>query len=226
MVEVFHDRYEAWDWINKNVGQVMNVEPDGNCGYRALIEACNYTTKYKVDFPDMQNSNEFILNMRKDLRKWCHENYRLFVAGNGVEDEPSIGCGENVSKMLYNPHFNFEEKIQGHPNDSTLILDLFDAAAGKEIYDPAKKDSRYFPAASIHYLDASRHLPFLAYIYKTSVICYKVLNEPKQTCTHYLLMVPSTQTRTKSIIIVLLEIYPLPLEFLASFFTKITTNTL
>ncbi len=42
MVEVFHERDVAWDWINKNVGQVMNVDPYGNCGYQAFIEACNY----------------------------------------------------------------------------------------------------------------------------------------------------------------------------------------
>ena len=134
--------------------------------------------KYKVDFPDMENSNEFILNMRKDLRKWCHENYHLFVPGNGIEDEPSVGCGENVNKMHNNPHFDFEKKIQEHPNDSTVILDLFNAAAGNEIYNPEKRDSRYFPVAKFHYLDASRHLPFLAYIYKTSVICCEVPSNP------------------------------------------------
>ena len=88
-----------------------------------------------------------------------------------------------MSTMHYNPHFDFEGKIQEHPNDSTVILDLFNAAAGNEIYDPAKSDSRYFPAAKIHYLDASKHLPFLAYIYKTSVICYEVPSKPKQPCT-------------------------------------------
>ncbi len=35
----------------------------------------------------------------------------------------------------------------------------------------------------LHYLDASKHLPFLAYKYKTSVICYKVPRKPKQPCT-------------------------------------------
>ena len=88
-----------------------------------------------------------------------------------------------MNKMHYNPHFDFEGKIQEHPYDSTVILDLFDAAAGNEIYDQAKRDSRYFPAAQIHYLDASKHLPFPAYIYKTSVICYKVSSKAKQPCT-------------------------------------------
>ncbi len=59
----------------------------------------------------MENSKEFILNSRKDLSEWCHESYHLFVLGNGIEAEPSIGCGENVSKMHYNPHFNFKAKI-------------------------------------------------------------------------------------------------------------------
>ncbi len=85
----------------------------------------------------MKSTKEFILNMHKDSRKWCRENYHLFVLGNGIEDEPSVGC-EEMSKMHYNPHFNLKGKNQEHPNDSTVILDLFDAAASNEIYDPAK----------------------------------------------------------------------------------------
>ncbi len=123
----------------------------------------------------MKNPNKFILNMCKDLREWCCENYHLFVLGNGIEYEPSVGCGENVSKIYYSPHFDFEGKIQEHPNDSIVIQDLFDTAAGNEIYNPAKRDTRYFPAAEIHYLDGLKHLPFLAHIYKTSAICSKFL---------------------------------------------------
>ncbi len=33
MVEVFEDKDVSWDWIKDNVGQVLNVDPDGNCGY-------------------------------------------------------------------------------------------------------------------------------------------------------------------------------------------------
>ncbi len=51
------------------------------------------------------------LSMHKDLRKFCSENYPLFVQGNGIEDETSIGCGENVNKVKYIPYFNFEGKI-------------------------------------------------------------------------------------------------------------------
>ncbi len=131
----------------------------------------------------MENLKEFIINMCKDLREWCHENYHLFAPGNGIEDEPSVGCGETVSKMHYNHHFDFEGKIQEHPNDRNVILDLFDTAAGDEIYNPAKKDSKYFPAPEIHFLHASKHLPFLSYIYETPVICYKVSSKPKQPCT-------------------------------------------
>ncbi len=39
MVDAFEDNYVAWDWISKNVGPVMNVNPDGNCGYHAFIKA-------------------------------------------------------------------------------------------------------------------------------------------------------------------------------------------
>ncbi len=32
MVDAFEDNYVAWDWISKNVGPVMNVNPDGYHG--------------------------------------------------------------------------------------------------------------------------------------------------------------------------------------------------
>ncbi len=56
--------------------------------------------------------------------KMCHENYHLFVQGNGTEDEMSIGCGENFNTIHYNNHFNFEGKIQEHPNDVAVVQDL------------------------------------------------------------------------------------------------------
>ncbi len=47
---------------------------------------------YKVDIPDMENSHEFILNMGKDLRKWCHENYHFisFESFTKMKDEVYI----------------------------------------------------------------------------------------------------------------------------------------
>ncbi len=62
--------------------------------------------------------------MCKDLRKWCHENYHLIVLGSGIDDELSVGCGKNVSKMHYNPHFDFKgtnanvKSKQPHTNSS------------------------------------------------------------------------------------------------------------
>ncbi len=129
--------------------------------HSSTLATTKKNTRFKVDFPDMENLKELILNMRKDLREWYHENYHLFVSGNGIEAEPPVGCGENVIKMHYNPHFDFEGKFQEHPNDDTVILDLFDAAAGNEIYNPAKKDSKYFPAAEIHFLHALKQLSYL-----------------------------------------------------------------
>ncbi len=43
MVEVFEDKNEAWNWISKNVKQVMNVFPVGSCGYGEFVEACNHS---------------------------------------------------------------------------------------------------------------------------------------------------------------------------------------
>ncbi len=109
MVEVFQDKVAAWDWINKSAGQVMNVDPDWS-GYQASLKIAN-TQKNKANIPYMENSHEFILNMCKDLRKWSHKNYHLFVKGNKIEDELSIGCRESVNTMHYNSHFNFETQI-------------------------------------------------------------------------------------------------------------------
>ncbi len=48
MVEAFEDKYEAWDWIIKNLGQVMIVGQDGTGGYCAFIKACNYLKNVKL----------------------------------------------------------------------------------------------------------------------------------------------------------------------------------
>ncbi len=76
--------------------------------------------------------------------------------------------------MQYKPHFDFETKIQEHPKNSTVILDLFNASSGDEIQNQAKRDSRYYLATSIHHLHASKYIPVVEYIYTASVICYKV----------------------------------------------------
>ncbi len=103
----------------------------------------------------MDWSCESILNIWKDLRKWCHENFHLFVQGNGIEDEPSIGCRENINTMHYNPHFNFEEKFMNIPI-MALSSDLFNVFAGQEIHIPITQDSRYFlPRKSSIYIHQS-----------------------------------------------------------------------
>ncbi len=50
MVKIFEDKDVAWDRINNNVVQVINVDPDGNCGYQAFNEACNYSKNIKLKF--------------------------------------------------------------------------------------------------------------------------------------------------------------------------------
>ncbi len=92
----------------------------------------------------MEQSHEFILHMLKDLRKGCHESCHQFVQWNGIEDETSIGCRLNVKTMYYNPKFDFEEGIQEHTNNVTFILDLFNADAGFENYNPAKRFLCFF----------------------------------------------------------------------------------
>ncbi len=41
-IEVVEDKDAAWDCISINVGQITNVNSDGNCGYWAFIEAFSY----------------------------------------------------------------------------------------------------------------------------------------------------------------------------------------
>ncbi len=96
--------------------------------------------------------------MCKDLRKWCGENENLFLQGNGIEDETSIGCRESVNTMHYNSHFKFEMQIWEYPNDSTVILDLFDASAGNEI----SKKYKLWLNTPIYYFFSLTHLIYIS----------------------------------------------------------------
>ncbi len=58
------------------------------------------TQKNVVNLPCMEQPHEFMINMQKDLRKWCNENYHIFKHGNGIENEPSISCGESQHNAL------------------------------------------------------------------------------------------------------------------------------
>ncbi len=112
--------------------------------------------------------------MQKDLKQWCHENYHLFIEGNGKQDKLSMCCGEDVNNMFYNTLIEFGQILED-PSNFFSILELFDNAIGKEIYNEKIEDSDWFPVEDPdYYLDALRNVPFLAYKYKTSVICYRM----------------------------------------------------
>ncbi len=160
--------------------QMKNVDTK----YHVFIKPCNHSKrKYKVNLPDMEQSHELILNKQMGLRKWCNKIYNLIVQANGIEDEPLIGCTENVKTLHYNSCFDFDEKIEEHPNDVGFILELLNAVTGFEVNNPATRDARCFYDKTFHYLHTSKHLPFLAYIYKTSIICDKGYSEHKQPYT-------------------------------------------
>ncbi len=159
MGEVIQDQHEALNWVSKNVVQVIDINPDGNYGYWSFIEACNcLKRKDKVNLHDVDSSKEIILNRQKDMKKGCHKNDHLFVQGNWIEYEPSIGCGVNVNAMQYSPHFNFKEKIQEHPNNSTYNLELFDAAKRNKIYIATQRDSGSLHCPCFHCIDSSKYL--------------------------------------------------------------------
>ncbi len=81
----------------------MNVDPDENYEYCTFIEACNYRKrKHKENCPYMNLSCEFICNMQKELKKWYHENYYLFVQGNGIQDRVNVKK-KLISTFIENP---------------------------------------------------------------------------------------------------------------------------
>ncbi len=169
-VEKIDNADNTWRLICKNIGMVEDVTPDGNCGYHSCIGACNHTTrKFGVDLPQMRSTKLFLLNMQKDLKQWCHENYHLFIEGNGKQDKISSDCGEDVNNMFYGPLFEFCSILED-PSNTSSILELFDNVVGKEIYNKDIEYSDWFPIKD----DAIRHVPFLAYQYETSFICYGV----------------------------------------------------
>ena len=92
----------------------------------------------------MRSTKPFLLNMRKELKQWCHENYHLFIEGIGKQDKLSIGCGEDVNQMFYNPLFQFGQIFQD-PGIFFTIEELFDDAAGNGIYNKSIEDFDWFP---------------------------------------------------------------------------------
>ncbi len=76
--------------------------------------------------------------------------------------------------MFYNPLFEFSIILED-PRNTSLILELFDNAIGKEFVNKDIKDSDWFPIEDeIYYLDDEMHVPFLSFKYKTNIICYGV----------------------------------------------------
>ncbi len=69
-----------------------------------------------------------VFSMYKRIEKTVPQILELICSG-----DPYIGCEVNVKKMNDNPHFNIEKKIKEHPNDDTVILELFDASMGNKI---------------------------------------------------------------------------------------------
>ncbi len=58
---------------------------------------------FGVDLPQMRSTKRALLNMKKDFNKWCHKNHNLFIKGNQKQNKPSIGFGEDVENIFYNP---------------------------------------------------------------------------------------------------------------------------
>ncbi len=88
--------------------------------------------------------------------------------------------------MFYNPLFEFDQTLDDQ-NNTLSILELLDETIGNGIYNKCIEDSDWFPIKDpFCYLHAIDHVPFLAYKYKTSIICNRVpYNEVDQraACT-------------------------------------------
>ncbi len=60
-----------------------------------------------------------------------------------MQDKRSIGYGEDVNNMFYNTLFEFGTIFED-PSNMPSILELFDNAAGKEIFNKDIEDSDWF----------------------------------------------------------------------------------
>ncbi len=83
--------------------------------------------------------------------------------------------------MFSNPLFQFGQILED-PSNTFSIKELFDDAVGDGICE----DSDWFPIANEDFYLMLKHLPFLAYKYKTSIICYGMpcnKNEQRAVCT-------------------------------------------
>ncbi len=78
--------------------------------------------KYKVNLPGIDPSCKFILNMWKDLRKWCCENILLFVQRNEIQDELLISCGVNSNRLHTAHMIILKRKVK---NVSTILLSTY-----------------------------------------------------------------------------------------------------
>ncbi len=104
----FENSEDAWYQIHENIGVVQDITGDGNCGYHSFIGLCNQTRRtFGVNIPQMRSTKQFLLNVQKDLKKWCHENHHLFIEDNGKQDNLSIGYGKDFNNMFYNPLFEY-----------------------------------------------------------------------------------------------------------------------
>ncbi len=76
--------------------------------------------------------------------------------------------------MFYDPLFEFGQTLED-PSNTLSILELFNEAVGKVIYDKCIEDSDWSPIEDpYYYLNVISHVPFLACKCKTCIICYGV----------------------------------------------------
>ncbi len=146
-VEKIENEDKNWKWNRENIGVVQKVTGDGNCGYCSFIGACYHTRRaFGVNLPQMRSNKQALLNMWKDLKKWCHKNHHLFIEGNQNQDKMSIVFGEDV----YNPLFEFDQTLED-PSNTLSILELFDEAIDNGIYNECIEESDWFPMEDPYY---------------------------------------------------------------------------
>ncbi len=149
---------------------------DQYCGYSSFIGACNHMRRtFGINLPQIRSTKQDLLKMQKDLKKWCHKNIICSLRGT----ESRTNCQlvmEKMSTIICHTIlcFNLVKPFKD-PSNTLSILELFDEAVGNGIYDKCIDDSEWFPIEDpSYYLDVISHIPFLAYKYKTSIICYCV----------------------------------------------------
>lgn len=149
-----------------DVGQVMDVDGDGNCGVYVIVlglfHLClpPYYLAFATDRQRMEHIREKLLSpweTRREMYLYLKENIAYFNSKDDSIRRVHDACGNQYRDFRASSQKLLRE--QGH--------------VGRRMYTPFVS---YLPRAGVdHWLDINHHLPLAALKYRCTVVCYYVL---------------------------------------------------